>query len=75
MGFLFQRGLPTRAFTMTILGSQPYMMVSMSSPNETRDDLVNDFVSSITSMAARIYGRRALTTCAKTLCTKPPLDW
>jgi putative resolvase len=27
-------------------------------PDETRDDLVNDFVSMITSMAARIYGRR-----------------
>ena len=27
-------------------------------PNETRDDLVSDFVSIITSMAARIYGRR-----------------
>ena len=27
-------------------------------PNETQDDLVNDFVSLITSMAARIYGRR-----------------
>jgi putative resolvase len=27
-------------------------------PNETKDDLVSDFVSSITSMAARIYGRR-----------------
>jgi putative resolvase len=27
-------------------------------PNETQDDLVNDFVSIITSMAARIYGRR-----------------
>ena len=27
-------------------------------PNETKDELVNDFVSIITSMAARIYGRR-----------------
>lgn len=27
-------------------------------PNETTDDLVSDFVSIITSMAARIYGRR-----------------
>jgi putative resolvase len=27
-------------------------------PNETLDDLVSDFVSIITSMAARIYGRR-----------------
>jgi putative resolvase len=27
-------------------------------PNETQDDLVNDFVSIITNMAARIYGRR-----------------
>jgi putative resolvase len=27
-------------------------------PDETKDDLVNDFVSIITSMAARIYGRR-----------------
>jgi predicted site-specific integrase-resolvase len=27
-------------------------------PKETDDDLVNDFVSMITSMAARIYGRR-----------------
>src|SRR5215472_9180161 len=27
-------------------------------PNETTDDLVSDFVSVITSMAARIYGRR-----------------
>lgn len=27
-------------------------------PNETADDLVSDFVSVITSMAARIYGRR-----------------
>jgi putative resolvase len=27
-------------------------------PNETQDDLVSDFVSIITSMAARIYGRR-----------------
>ena len=27
-------------------------------PNETQDDLVDDFVSLITSMAARIYGRR-----------------
>jgi len=27
-------------------------------PNETRDDLVSDFVSIITSMAARMYGRR-----------------
>ena len=27
-------------------------------PNETKDDLVSDFVSIITSMAARIYGRR-----------------
>ena len=27
-------------------------------PKETDDDLVNDFVSIITSMAARIYGRR-----------------
>ena len=27
-------------------------------PDETKDDLVNDFVSLITSMAARIYGRR-----------------
>ena len=27
-------------------------------PNETQDDLVADFVSLITSMAARIYGRR-----------------
>jgi putative resolvase len=28
-------------------------------PDDTSDDLVNDFVSVITSMAARIYGRRA----------------
>ncbi len=27
-------------------------------PQDTDDDLVNDFVSIITSMAARIYGRR-----------------
>jgi predicted site-specific integrase-resolvase len=27
-------------------------------PRDTDDDLVNDFVSIITSMAARIYGRR-----------------
>lgn len=27
-------------------------------PDETKDDLVNDFVSLVTSMAARIYGRR-----------------
>ena len=27
-------------------------------PNETQDDLVSDFVSIITRMAARIYGRR-----------------
>ena len=27
-------------------------------PDETKDDLVNDFESIITSMAARIYGRR-----------------
>jgi putative resolvase len=27
-------------------------------PDETKDDLVNDFVSIITSMAARMYGRR-----------------
>jgi putative resolvase len=27
-------------------------------PNETKDDLVSDFVSIITSMAARLYGRR-----------------
>ena len=27
-------------------------------PKDTDDDLVNDFVSIITSMAARIYGRR-----------------
>jgi len=27
-------------------------------PNETQDDLVSDFVSILTSMAARIYGRR-----------------
>src|SRR2546422_9533246 len=27
-------------------------------PHETQDDLVNDFVSILTSMAARIYGRR-----------------
>jgi putative resolvase len=27
-------------------------------PKDTDDDLVNDFVSMITSMAARIYGRR-----------------
>ena len=27
-------------------------------PDETKDDLVNDFVSIMTSMAARIYGRR-----------------
>ncbi len=27
-------------------------------PDETKDDLVNDYVSIITSMAARIYGRR-----------------
>jgi len=27
-------------------------------PDETQDDLVNDFVGLITSMAARIYGRR-----------------
>ncbi len=27
-------------------------------PKETDDDLVNDFVSILTSMAARIYGRR-----------------
>jgi len=27
-------------------------------PHETQDDLVNDCVSIITSMAARIYGRR-----------------
>ena len=27
-------------------------------PDETKDDLVNDFVSIITSMAARIYGKR-----------------
>jgi putative resolvase len=27
-------------------------------PDETKDDLVNDFVSIISSMAARIYGRR-----------------
>jgi predicted site-specific integrase-resolvase len=27
-------------------------------PDETKDDLVNDFVSLITSMAAHIYGRR-----------------
>lgn len=27
-------------------------------PNETKDDLVSEFVSIITSMAARIYGRR-----------------
>jgi predicted site-specific integrase-resolvase len=28
-------------------------------PKDTDDDLVNDFVSIITSMAARIYGRRS----------------
>jgi predicted site-specific integrase-resolvase len=28
-------------------------------PDETKDDLANDFISIITSMAARIYGRRA----------------
>ncbi len=27
-------------------------------PNETKDDLVSNFVNIITSMAARIYGRR-----------------
>ena len=27
-------------------------------PNETKDDLVADFIAIITSMAARIYGRR-----------------
>ena len=27
-------------------------------PKDTADDLVNDFVSVITSMAARIYGKR-----------------
>ena len=27
-------------------------------PDETKDDLVNDFVSIITSLAARLYGRR-----------------
>jgi putative resolvase len=27
-------------------------------PDETKDDLVNDFISIITSMAARMYGRR-----------------
>jgi putative resolvase len=27
-------------------------------PKETDDDLVHDFVSILTSMAARIYGRR-----------------
>ena len=27
-------------------------------PTETKDELVSDFVSIITSMAARIYGRR-----------------
>ena len=29
-------------------------------PNETQDDLVSDFVSIITSLAARIYGRRGI---------------
>jgi predicted site-specific integrase-resolvase len=27
-------------------------------PNETKDELVDDFVAVITSMSARIYGRR-----------------
>jgi predicted site-specific integrase-resolvase len=27
-------------------------------PDDTSDELVNDFISIITSMAARIYGRR-----------------
>jgi putative resolvase len=34
-------------------------------PNETTDDLVSDFVSVITSMAARIYGRRQSKRCAE----------
>jgi putative resolvase len=34
-------------------------------PNETKDDLVSDFVSIITSMAARIYGRRGSRSKAK----------
>jgi putative resolvase len=34
-------------------------------PNETRDDLVSDFVSIITSMAARISGRRGSRSKAK----------
>jgi putative resolvase len=34
-------------------------------PNETKDDLVSDFVSILTSMAARIYGRRGSHSKAK----------
>jgi predicted site-specific integrase-resolvase len=32
--------------------------VEAISPSDTGDDLVDDFVAVITSMAARIYGRR-----------------
>jgi predicted site-specific integrase-resolvase len=50
-------------------------------PNETQDDLVNDFVSLITSMAARIYGRRSsrrkaerIKQCVEQVMTGEPPD-
>jgi putative sterol carrier protein len=61
MGFLFQRGLPTRAFTMTILGSQsaiydgqheqPDLIVRVSN-----EDLTNIFWADANSASNYMQG-------------------
>lgn len=50
-------------------------------PDEARDDLVNDFVSIITSMAARLYGKRGskrraerIKQCVEQIMTAPEED-
>lgn len=43
----------------------PHRSIAAIFPDETKDDLVADFVSLITSMAARIYGRRGSRSKAK----------
>jgi predicted site-specific integrase-resolvase len=43
---------------ITTLLEQQGRRVEAISPSDTGDDLVDDFVAVITSMAARIYGRR-----------------
>ena len=41
-------------------------------PSDTDDDLVDDFVAVITSMAARIYGRR--NSKRRTACVKQAIE-